>query len=317
MSIKEIFDNISLSVIDFLENHQGVNNVQFFELGGCSEQDIRAWEKQYHPYTLPNDLKSFLSISNGLILRWSIMLVSSDSSRSIPLGNMHLNSLENIVPYDFRMEADILGLSAREKDTISRFRKTFILDSSGNGGRVCLVYIDDEKSRGKMQHNPSTQVHQNQKLTTKFNTPQVWFQDLGLEWNFIANSFTEYFRLLIMHLGLPHWQYAFTRVGLDPLSKQWFRFLSPERLAIDLRKNKSVGGDEHDVISKSRKKKKKKKKSKSASSKNEIENSETTEMDRNESGTDKRKTKRKKQKKPEVKKYHKLNLRKVTAALKM
>ena len=47
---------------------------------------------------------------------------------------------------------------------------------------------------------------------------------------------------MIMHLGIPHWQYAFTSVGLDPLSWQWFRFLSPERLAIDIenRKNQEI-----------------------------------------------------------------------------
>ena len=37
-----------------------------------------------------------------------------------------------------------------------------------------------------------------------------------------------------MHLGLPNWHYAFTQVGLDPQTLQWFRFLSPERLAIDI-----------------------------------------------------------------------------------
>jgi hypothetical protein len=44
---------------------------------------------------------------------------------------------------------------------------------------------------------------------------------------------------MIMHLGLPHWQYAFTQVGLDPQALQWFRFLSPERLAIDIENRKN------------------------------------------------------------------------------
>ena len=39
---------------------------------------------------------------------------------------------------------------------------------------------------------------------------------------------------MIMHLGIPNWHYAFTQVGLDPQTLQWFRFLSPERLAIDI-----------------------------------------------------------------------------------
>lgn len=37
-----------------------------------------------------------------------------------------------------------------------------------------------------------------------------------------------------MHLGIPNWQYAFTKAGLDPQTLQWFRFLIPERLAIDI-----------------------------------------------------------------------------------
>uniref|UniRef100_A0A7S3IG02 Uncharacterized protein n=1 Tax=Strombidium inclinatum TaxID=197538 RepID=A0A7S3IG02_9SPIT len=39
---------------------------------------------------------------------------------------------------------------------------------------------------------------------------------------------------MIMHLGIPNWQYAFTKAGLDPQTLQWFRFLIPERLAIDI-----------------------------------------------------------------------------------
>ncbi len=44
---------------------------------------------------------------------------------------------------------------------------------------------------------------------------------------------------MIMHLGLPNWHYAFTQVGLDPQTLQWFRFLSPERLAIDIENRRS------------------------------------------------------------------------------
>jgi hypothetical protein len=69
--------------------------------------------------------------------------------------------------------------------------------------------------------------------------PQIWFQDLSCNWFFIANSFTDYFRLMIMHLGIPNWQYAFTKVGLDPQTLQWFRFLVPERLAIDVENRKN------------------------------------------------------------------------------
>ena len=63
--------------------------------------------------------------------------------------------------------------------------------------------------------------------------PRVWCQDNSCNWFFMASSFTDY-QLMIMHLGMPNWQYAYTTVGLGPTSQQWFRFMSPERLAIDV-----------------------------------------------------------------------------------
>ena len=40
------------------------------------------------------------------------------------------------------------------------------------------------------------------------------------------------------HLGLPNWQYACTDVGLDPGAAQWYAFLDPERLAVDLERGR-------------------------------------------------------------------------------
>ena len=42
--IRQIFDNISLGVISFLEKHNGVTDVKFFERQGCTNQQIYDWE---------------------------------------------------------------------------------------------------------------------------------------------------------------------------------------------------------------------------------------------------------------------------------
>ncbi|GFR86843.1 tubulin polyglutamylase complex subunit 2-like [Elysia marginata] len=49
----------------------------------------------------------------------------------------------------------------------------------------------------------------------------------------MCDSFLAYFRLMLMHLGLPHWQLAFTDIGLPPHSKQWFNMYAPIRLEVD------------------------------------------------------------------------------------
>jgi len=62
----------------------------------------------------------------------------------------------------------------------------FDIDTKARNGRLAMIYKDYDAK------------------------PQIWFQDLSARWFFIANTFTDYFRLMIMHLGLPNWHYAFT-----------------------------------------------------------------------------------------------------------
>eukprot|EP00698_Gefionella_okellyi_P015453 TRINITY_DN435_c0_g1_i1.p1 TRINITY_DN435_c0_g1~~TRINITY_DN435_c0_g1_i1.p1 ORF type:complete len:310 (-),score=48.11 TRINITY_DN435_c0_g1_i1:7-936(-) len=223
-TIREIFDDISLSVTRFLENHQGVKNVQFFERTGVGLGDISRWERINAPFQLPDDYKSFLIIGDGLLLKWS-MLYQDDL---LPLGCMQLNQLDDVVPIptdDLSDSEDDAPVADGARKRVSSC-KAFDIDNTCLDGRVCFLF---------------NQGH---------STPQIWFQDLSCSWHFIANTFTDYFRLMVMHLGLPHWQYAFTDVGLDAVSQQWFRFLSPERLAIDIehikqRTGKSAPGDPH------------------------------------------------------------------------
>ncbi|XP_026983591.1 tubulin polyglutamylase complex subunit 2 isoform X1 [Sagmatias obliquidens] len=56
---------------------------------------------------------------------------------------------------------------------------------------------------------------------------EIWFLDRALYWHFLTDTFTAYYRLLITHLGLPQWQYAFTSYGISPQAKQWFNMYKP------------------------------------------------------------------------------------------
>lgn len=48
---------------------------------------------------------------------------------------------------------------------------------------------------------------------------EMWFLDRSLCWHFLTATFTSYYRLMITHLGLPEWQYAFTPYGPSPQAK--------------------------------------------------------------------------------------------------
>mmetsp|Transcript_17388 Transcript_17388/g.31371 ORF Transcript_17388/g.31371 Transcript_17388/m.31371 type:complete len:292 (+) Transcript_17388:214-1089(+) len=208
-SVREIFEQISLSVINYLERHIGVTDIEFIERQGVVETLITSWEAEHAPYLLPSDFKSFLLISDGLQLRWSV----KKKNLVFPLGHMHLNRLREVQP--FEIDRFILRKLGDEADCDSddevKGVRAFDIDSEVQSGRLALLYNGN------------------------YDKPQVYFQDLSADWFFIANTFTDYFRLMLMHLGLPHWQYAYTEVGLDSNAQQWFRFLSPERLEIDLK----------------------------------------------------------------------------------
>ena len=213
-NVRDIFNKISHSVISFLESHSGVTEIEFNERTGVVEAMINAWEEENSPYTLPNDIKSFLQISDGILLTWKIIM----NNQIYPLGQMHINKLKDIRLLDIdrfvlRKLGEEVDSDLSEEEEPGNI-KAFDLDNKVKDGRLALLYKDS------------------------VSKPQIYFQDLSGQWFFIANSFTDYFRLMVMHLGLPHWQYAFTEVGLDSSSQRWFRFLSPERLAIDIKSRK-------------------------------------------------------------------------------
>lgn len=203
-------DKLTHAAVAFLKSKRGVSNVVFQTKIGVSELEIAKWEDQNLPYDLPEDYKTFLRISNGMRLTWCLDF----RGKQVRLGDMCLNQLDrvesivaNVSPSDDPEPLDAF-LNDGTKAPVS---VAFSIDSQCRCGKVALVYSSRETRQ-----------------------PQVWFQDLSGRWNFLASTFIEYFRMMVVHLGLPNWQYRFTRYGLDPVSKQWFRLISPERLVIDL-----------------------------------------------------------------------------------
>jgi hypothetical protein len=116
---------------------------------------------------------------------------------------MHLNPLRDIVPVPSPPPGLPLRVSQQGVPDLDAFRfvdaaferRAFIVDKSCKLGLVAMVFLSDSGEGGG---------------------PSFWFQDRALGWHFLAASFTEYLRLLVCHIGLPLWQYAFTPYGIDP-----------------------------------------------------------------------------------------------------
>ncbi len=62
------------------ECRKGVTNVKFHERPTATVSAIAAWERMNHPYVLPEDYKRFVSISDGMMLRWDFVFQGTPSA---------------------------------------------------------------------------------------------------------------------------------------------------------------------------------------------------------------------------------------------
>lgn len=263
--------DISLNVINFLREHDGITGVDFVQSCGVSLTDLTSFE-QREGVTLPDDYKSFLLTSDGFKLKWSV----SFRTKIQPLGQLQLNRLREVHRIPFvssdewiAEETDVLhyqddgggsvstnqhtgigietklvgGRRIRMLRTIPSSVRAYEIDTTSPTTRVALLYgVFDLGATTTMEvvskeggpscvsaesgGNGSGGSRRGRGVAAD---PQVWYSDNSSRWFFIANSFMDYFRLMVTNLGLPDWQSAYTDVGLDPTSKQWFNFLIPNR----------------------------------------------------------------------------------------
>jgi len=204
----EYWSELVSSTVLTLEDMHDVFNIVQDEKPATTPEAIEAWQKRFFPMNLPLDVKSFLKSSDGLKVTWQVQHGGDDL---LPLGAMRINALAEMTPVPPEALLNERGERCAELPApLPGGTQAFDLDAQCSYGRVCLI-----STGGRGEHSAA----------------QVWFQDLGCTWCFLANSFTDYVKLMLAHLGLPHWQYAFTESGIDPVAKHWFRFLAPERLA--------------------------------------------------------------------------------------
>lgn len=216
--LKSYIEQITINVVKYLGNKTGVCQIKNDVKCPAEKPAVLMWE-QKNSLLLPEDLKSFYLTSNGFHLTWSVQMENT----TIPVGLMHINTVGTLTRLDSgtregtHVQASLWDLDIENEQVGGRKEPSFCdsrifeLDPCDGYGKVCLVYNE---------------------VSQDFVT-EIWFLDRSLSWHFLCDSFLAYYRLMLMHLGLPQWQLAFTDIGLPPTSKQWFNLLAPVRLEVD------------------------------------------------------------------------------------
>ncbi|XP_074644589.1 tubulin polyglutamylase complex subunit 2-like [Tubulanus polymorphus] len=213
-------------ILTSLEKRHTVCDVMVSRHSPADQSELYSWEHR-HNCVLPDDLKEFYRSMDGLLVKWSTKVIDS----KIALGRMEvngilhlgrigatLNSINKDAPSIVDVDRDDATDLARPRfDARSRL---FELDPCEGHGKVALCY-------------------KNTKAGVPSSNPEIWFLDRSFEWHFLAESFSKYYRLMLIHLGLPQWQYVYTDIGLSNQSKQWYNLYTPIQLEMDTHFNDS------------------------------------------------------------------------------
>ncbi|XP_067004821.2 tubulin polyglutamylase complex subunit 2 [Anabrus simplex] len=186
---------------------------------------LSSWE-QRHCCTLPDDIRQFFLSSDGFMLSWNYEYAGD----VIPVGRMRINSIaevrrlagiKNSGDVDCPTLLDIEICNQDDSRSPSNQRpnfgvkcKIFELDHCDGIAKVCLVYLDKTETGSD----------------PKKEDPTVWLLDRCFEWHYLAEDFSQYFRMMLVHQGLPQWQFRFTPMGLTPWAEQMFVMIAPHLL---------------------------------------------------------------------------------------
>jgi tubulin polyglutamylase complex subunit 2 len=202
-------DPATTAVIYYLEQRAEVDRVHMKDKSTCSADALAAWEEK-NECELPEDLKKFYTMSDGLEIRWSCK-TGTNNVLPIFIGKIYINSLMDLT------KITSLGSKTAIVDELNDFAENdsprfnshgwhiFELDPCDGQGRVCLVY--------NAHHDVS-----------------IWFLDRSLQFHRLASTFTDYYRLLLLHCGLPYWYYKYTDIGIPPYILHWYYIITPSLL---------------------------------------------------------------------------------------
>ncbi|XP_041971411.1 tubulin polyglutamylase complex subunit 2 [Aricia agestis] len=200
VSEDSFYENITLGVTQLLESDPRITNVRIDRRTPCDRVALSNWE-QKHSVSLPEDLRNFYASTDGFQLNWDYKYSADEI---LPVGSMHVNTLNELCMSSGLKDLVDFALTRQNsgsRPVLNTKSKIFELDDCRNIGKICLIYSNGSWS--------------------------IWLVTRDGAWGWLADSFTHYFRMALVHLGLPGWQAAFASLPLIPWAEQLFLLLAP------------------------------------------------------------------------------------------
>ena len=79
------------------------------------------------------------------------------------------------------------------------------------------------------------------KISPDQDEPRFWLHHTpSNQWYHLADNFTKYFRMMLVHLGLPLWQYCATRLSLPMWVEQVYLLVAPHLLPTTVKPTETI-----------------------------------------------------------------------------
>ncbi|XP_077285467.1 tubulin polyglutamylase complex subunit 2 [Arctopsyche grandis] len=213
ISEDSFYENLVLGVTkslvnNYSESNQRVANVIVERRLPVDRVALSSWEQRH-------------SIKVEFSIFKLVLEEISEDEESLPVGKININSLSDLTLLQNSKELlDNLPnnqINATDKSSqIGIKSKIFELDEYKGSGKVCLIHSE--------------------------NAWSIWLLDIEGGWTWLADTFVYYFRMALVHQGLPGWQAMFSKIGLAPWAEQLVLLMAPHLLMEKGEKNSRLVG---------------------------------------------------------------------------
>ncbi|XP_011177504.1 tubulin polyglutamylase complex subunit 2 [Zeugodacus cucurbitae] len=252
------YDHLTLGLMGTLAKLPRVCNVNCEQRKPCEKTQIINWEQRNTIY-LPEDMKKFYMSTDGFLLQWSYQYAPKDLRR---VGFIHIPHLHQITLLRDNIELLMNTSSTTPSEkTLAAGNETRVIDDGteisgsvgANASVPTLVTRKDRWSNTLPNITPKTKIFEINNVNDVAKVcmlyeancptnPKFYLYELNaMKWIFLSDTFSEYFRMAIAHLGLPYWELCFSNIGLPSWAEQLFMLLAPHLLEdFEVRRDRQI-----------------------------------------------------------------------------
>ncbi|XP_022908446.2 tubulin polyglutamylase complex subunit 2 [Onthophagus taurus] len=206
ISTDSFYSNLLLGLPKVLEKNKrfGIKKLYLMRHQPVPNTEICAWE-QKNGILFPEDLRNFYSSTDGFCYTWFCEYGMRKTNVTGKLEISPLNKVIQVVGYRTHTDPGVQLDGVKYKLKLGQNSKVFEISQLENT-KICVVY-----------------------LTTRF-VPTIWLCTQDMQFYYLADNFTMYFRMAIAHLGFPYWQLLYTPHGIPEWAKVLIRLFYPKML---------------------------------------------------------------------------------------